>query len=143
MQRRGGLILALTAFLMTGCYHQIVHTGATPAPGNAVVQKTVSLWVFGLVGAEVDTTADCPSGVAIIETQQTFLNGLVGVVTLGIYTPQTVTITCAGGEEDSVPDAPVVTIATDASTEEAETAARRAFELARRSHEPVILRYLR
>ena len=80
---------------------------------------------------------------AIIETQQTFLNGLVGAVTLGIYTPQTVTITCAGGREASVPDAPVVTIATDASTAEAETAARRAFELAKRNHEPVILHDLR
>ncbi len=43
MRRRGGLTLALTAFLMTGCFHQVVHTGATPAPGNAVVQKTADL----------------------------------------------------------------------------------------------------
>lgn len=142
MRRRNGLTLALTVLLMTGCYHQVVQTGATPAPGNAVVQQTVALYFFGLVGAEVDTTGDCPTGVAIIETQQTFLNGLLGVVTLGIYTPQTVTITCAGGEEE-VPDAPVVTIATNASTVEAETAARRAFELAKRSHEPVILHDLR
>lgn len=142
MWRQSGLALALTAFLVTGCYHQVVHTGATPATGNAVVKKTAAIYFFGLVGAEVNTTADCPSGVAVIETQQTFINGLVGVLTLGIYTPRTVTITCAAGE-DPVPDAPVFTIATNASTAEAETAARRAFELARRSNEPVILRYLR
>ena len=140
MWRQSGLALALTAFLVTGCYHQVVHTGATPA--NAVVKKTAGIFFFGLTHAEIDATADCPSGVAIIETQQTFLNGLVGVLTLGIYTPRTVTITCAAGE-DPVPDAPVFTIATNASTAEAETAARRAFELARRSNEPVILRYLR
>ena len=142
MPRRSGLTLALCAFLMTGCYHQVVQTGATPAPGNAVVQKTAGVMWWGLAGAEVDTTAECPSGVATIETQQTFVNGLVGLITLGIYTPQTVTITCAAGEEeDSVPGAPVVTIAADASAEEAEAAARRAFELS--SHVPVTIRDLR
>ena len=142
MWRQSGLALALTAFLVTGCYHQVVHTGATPATGNAVVKKTAAIFFFGLTHAEINTTADCPSGVAVIETQQTFLNGLVSVLTLFIYTPRTVTITCAAGE-DSAPDAPVFTIATNASTAEAETAARRAFEFARRSNEPVILRYLR
>ena len=97
MRLRSALMLALTTCLLltTGCYHQVVNTGATPAPGNATITKTVSLYFFGLVGAEVDTVADCPTGAAVIETQQTFMNGLLGVVTLGIYTPQTVTITCA------------------------------------------------
>ena len=97
MWLRSRLMLALATFLLTGCFHQVVNTGATPAPGNATITKTVSLYFFGLVGAEVDTVADCPTGAAVIETQQTFVNGLLGVVTLGIYTPQTVTITCAAG----------------------------------------------
>ena len=142
MHRRSGLALALTVFLVTGCYHQVVHTGATPAPGTALVKKNVAIFFFGLSSAEVNTTAECPSGVAVIETQQTFVNGLLSVLTLFIYTPRTVIITCAAGG-DSMPDAPVFTIATNASTAEAKTAARRAFELARRSNEPVILRYLR
>ena len=98
MRLRSALMLALTTcLLLPGCYHQVVNTGATPAPGNAAITKTVSLYFFGLVGAEIDTVADCPTGAAVIETQQTFVNGLLGVVTLGIYTPQTVTITCAAG----------------------------------------------
>ena len=60
MRQRIGFMLALTTFLSTGCYHQVVHTGATPAPGNAVIQKTAALFFFGLKGAEVDTVADCP-----------------------------------------------------------------------------------
>lgn len=97
MLRRSALTLALTTLLLTGCFHQVVNTGVAPAAGNATITKTVSLYFFGLVGAEVDTVADCPTGAAVIETQQTFVNGLLGVVTLGIYTPQTVTITCAAG----------------------------------------------
>ncbi len=98
MRRRCALAIALTTLLVTtGCYHQVVPTGASPAPGNAAVTKTASLYFYGLVGAEVDTTADCPRGAAVIETQQTFVNGLLALVTLGIYTPQTVTITCAAG----------------------------------------------
>ena len=142
MRQRHGFMLALTTLLITGCYHQVVHTGATPAPGNAVIQKTAALFFFGLKGAEVNTVADCPTGVAVIETQQTFLNGLVGVFTLGIYTPRSVTITCAAGGAP-VPDGEVVTIAPDASTAEAETAALRAVTLAKRSRQPVVLRHLR
>ncbi len=97
MLRRSALTLALTTFLLTGCFHQVVNTGVAPAAGNATITKTASLYFFGLVGAEVDTVADCPTGAAVIETQQTFVNGLLALVTLGIYTPQTVTITCAAG----------------------------------------------
>ena len=97
MLRRSALTLALTTFLLTGCFHQVVNTGVAPAAGNATITKTASLYFFGLVGAEVDTVADCPTGAAVIETQQTFVNGLLAVVTLGIYTPQTVQITCGAG----------------------------------------------
>lgn len=136
------LVLVLSAFLCAGCYHQVVQTGATPAPGTAAVTKTANLYFFGLAGAEVDATVDCPTGVAIIETRQTFLNGLLGVLTLGIYTPRTVTLTCASGEQP-IPDGLLVTIGSDASAGEAGASARRAVELARRSHDRVVLLDLR
>ncbi len=40
-------------------------------------------------------TRECPGGVARVETQQSFVNGLVGTLTSGIYTPLQVTTTCA------------------------------------------------
>jgi hypothetical protein len=42
-------------------------------------------------------TRDCPSGIATVETKLTFMNGLVGALTLGIFTPRDVTVTCASG----------------------------------------------
>lgn len=89
-----GVVFAL---ILTGCYHQVVRTGA-PA-GNVVVERPwTATYLFGLVPATtINTAAQCPTGVAVVETQQTFVNGLVGVLTLGIYTPQTVRITCAAG----------------------------------------------
>jgi hypothetical protein len=35
--------------------------------------------------------------VSKVETEHSFLNGLVQFVTLGIYTPMHLTVTCAGG----------------------------------------------
>ncbi len=40
----------------------------------------------------------CPSGNATIHDEQTFLNGLVAVLTSGIYTPTKVTIRCSTGQ---------------------------------------------
>ncbi len=88
-----GLVTALSA--ATACFHATVDTGR-PA-GTTVVQKPwVSTFVFGLVpAAQIDVTRQCPGGVARVETQQSFLNGLVGAITYGIYTPLHVTTTCA------------------------------------------------
>ena len=37
----------------------------------------------------------CKNGVAKVETQHSFVNELVGAITLGIYTPISIKITCA------------------------------------------------
>ena len=42
MLRRSALTLALTTLLLTGCFHQVVNTGATPAPGNAAITNDVT-----------------------------------------------------------------------------------------------------
>ena len=96
--RTGSLLsLLVGACLLSGCFHQIVQTGRTP--GTTVVERPwTATWLGGAVPAEeISTVAQCPSGVATIETQQSFLNGLVGLLTLGIYTPQDVKVTCASG----------------------------------------------
>jgi Bor protein len=43
----------------------------------------------------VSTAEKCPKGVAKVETQHTFLNQLVGALTLEIYTPMQIRVTCA------------------------------------------------
>jgi hypothetical protein len=45
----------------------------------------------------VDSADDCPSGVAQVETQHSFLNGLAAAITFGIYTPLQINVTCASG----------------------------------------------
>lgn len=61
-----------------------------------IEKKWASSWIFGLVPPEtVDAAAECPGGVAKVVTQQSFANMLVRFLTLGIYTPTTIVVTCA------------------------------------------------
>lgn len=133
------LIFALS--LTTACYHQVVQTGATPG-ARVVEHPWTATYLFGLVpAAEISTVAECPSGVAVIETQQTFLNGLVGALTLGIYTPQTVRITCAAGSDANAPDDRTVRVADGASADARVAATHEAVRLAQQTGEPVLLHF--
>ena len=86
---------AAALVLLAGCYHATVETGVTPS--TVVIDKSfASAWIYGLVPPSTGSTAEkCPNGVAKVETQHTFLNQLVGLLTLGIYTPMQIRVTCA------------------------------------------------
>jgi len=89
--------LALVAFLGTGCFHQIVQTGQAAGP-TVIDKQWQNSFVIGLVPPpELDVKAQCPQGVAKVETERSFLNGLVGAITYNIYTPIHATVTCASG----------------------------------------------
>ena len=83
------------AVLLAGCYHATIETGRTPS--NVTLEdRWADSWILGLVPpAIINTAARCPSGVARVETQLSFLNQLVGLLTFGIYTPMDVRVTCA------------------------------------------------
>jgi hypothetical protein len=83
------------AVLLAGCYHATVETGRPPSP--QVVEKSfASGWVLGLVPpSTVSTAAKCPDGVSKVETQLSFVNQLVSILTAGIYTPMEIKATCA------------------------------------------------
>jgi Bor protein len=96
------LILSAASFIaVTACYHATVETGATPSP--VVIDKEfASSWIYGLVPPSTVSTAEkCPHGVAKVETQHTFVNQLVGILTLGIYTPMQIRVTCAAASSAS------------------------------------------
>lgn len=59
-------------------------------------------WIYGLVPpSTVDAEEDCGDrGVAVVETQLSFLNQLVSGLTLGIYTPMSITVICGEGSAD-------------------------------------------
>jgi hypothetical protein len=90
-------LLAAAALVNGACYHQVIETGRTA--GTQVIDKPWQMsFVYGLVPPPaIDAAASCPGGVARVETQHTFLNGLVAAVTFGIVTPIRATITCASG----------------------------------------------
>ena len=81
--------------LSLGCYHATIETGAPPS--NEVISKSfASGWIFGLVPpSTVATAAKCPDGVAKVETKLSFVNQLVSFLTLSIYAPMNIKVTCA------------------------------------------------
>jgi Bor protein len=98
---KAGLLCA--AVLLTACYHATIDTGL--APSNQVIEKAwASGWVFGLVPpSTVETQSKCSSGVSKVETQLSFVNQLVAFLTLDIYTPMNIKVTCAQGGRASIP----------------------------------------
>lgn len=90
------LILGITLSL-TGCYHARIETGLTPSSEVIDIPFATS-FIYGLVPpATVEASAKCTSGVAIVETQHSFVNQVVAAVTFGIFTPMHITVTCAAG----------------------------------------------
>ena len=96
------ILLALVAVVSVGCYNATVNTGLSPS--NRTIEKN---WAPGFIAglvppSAVDTMDECgPSGVARVETKLSFLNQLASFLTGGIYTPMTIAVTCAQGEEDT------------------------------------------
>lgn len=92
--RRKAFFTAAAAILLAGCYHVTVVTGV-PA-GNTVVDKPWQMsFVYGLVPPpELNVSAECAQGVATVETERTFVNGLVGVLSGNLVTPLHARITC-------------------------------------------------
>lgn len=97
MHFRRVCLTAVGAVLLGACYHATIETGLSPS-AQVIDQAFASSWIYGLIPPKTVTTASqCPSGVAKVETEHSFLNQLVGFVTLGIYTPIHIKVTCAGG----------------------------------------------
>ena len=100
--RRNALALC-TLLLSSACYHATVVTGATP---SAVVYENqwAHSFIAGLIPpSEVETASKCPSGVAKVETQHSFLNLVAQALTASLYSPMTITVTCAAGRMGSLP----------------------------------------
>ncbi|HEX9564622.1 MAG TPA: Bor family protein [Gemmatimonadaceae bacterium] len=90
-------MISAIAVSISGCYHATVETGR-PASADKISQPWAMSFVYGLIPpATVQTASRCPNGVAKVETQQSFLNGLVSALTFGIITPMQIDVTCASG----------------------------------------------
>jgi len=93
--RRRWIPALLVVLSSAGCYHQVVETGRPPST-TVVDRPWVKTWFWGLIEPDpIDARPECATGVSVIQTETSFMNGLVGALTFGIYTPQHVRITCA------------------------------------------------
>ena len=131
------------AFFLVGsaaaCHHATINTDLQPG-STTIDQQWASSWVFGLVPPKtVETASTCTNGVARVETVRSFVNGLVGILTFGIYTPMTIKVTCAAGGSASLENegAVKVEVEAEASAEEIGEAFSEAALLSKEKGAPV------
>ena len=91
------LLATALALLITGCAQQTftVQTTAAVAPKETI---THHFFVSGIGQKKtVDAAKICGGAENVVktETQQTFVNGLLGFITLGIYTPLEARVYCS------------------------------------------------
>lgn len=80
--------------------------------------------LWGLVGdGSFDVSQICPGGAHWMQSQATFIDGVLGALTGGLYAPRTVYIKCASGSSYLLEanEEQGVTMATPVSEEEAAT----------------------
>jgi len=98
---RHALAACMVVLLSSGCYHARIETGLQPS-GQTVERSFAHSWLAGLVPpSTVETMGRCPDGVARVDTQLSFVNQLVSVLTGGIYTPMSIRVSCAAAREDA------------------------------------------
>jgi hypothetical protein len=69
-----------------------------------VVYDRKAFFVWGLAPTkEVDVATHCPYGVAAIREETTFVDGLLGLVTLGIYQPRSSWYYCLHNQVTPLP----------------------------------------
>jgi len=113
MRARLGVLAVLGLLFATGCY-RIKYTRNTPPTPAPMYDEWHHDFIFGLVEATepVNVSQACPNNISVVEHEMTFVNGLVRVLTLNIWTPLTVKATCAatkaGGDAPQTPVAPSV-----------------------------------
>ncbi|GMV09479.1 MAG: hypothetical protein AMXMBFR55_12130 [Gemmatimonadota bacterium] len=138
---RAAMVLAILP--ATACYHQVVETGKAASP--TVIDKPWQMgFVYGLVPPPaLNTASQCPGGVAKVETQHSFLNGLVASLTFGLITPMQVTITCAATGSAATGSASTGAAKVNAGSTQDEQAAavNQAARLSSESGQPVLVQF--
>ena len=92
------LLATALALLITGCAQQ-TFTGLQNKPAAVAPKETIThhFFVSGIGQKKTVDAAKICGGAMLLktETQQTFVNGLLGFITLGIYTPLEARVYCS------------------------------------------------
>lgn len=145
MRLRIAGLIGTACIVGTGCYHATIVTGR-PVSTDSIFVPWANSFVYGLVPPPtVAAAAKCPNGVARIETQHSFLNSLVGVLTFGIYTPIQIDVTCAAPGAVKTSDAstavPLVHVGEAADSAARVNAVDRAAAIARATNRAVFVKF--
>lgn len=83
-------------FMVSGCFRHTYVTDKPAAVHPANNKQFKGFFLYGIIPTEPQTPLQdiCPNGVARIETEESFINGLASYLTRGIYTPRTARIYC-------------------------------------------------
>jgi hypothetical protein len=102
-------VAALATVLASGCFH-IKYTNSLPPAPAPSYDEWHHDFIFGLVEVTnpVNVSQACPNGFSQVAHEQSFVNGLVSAITLSIWTPLTVAVTC-GGAKAAGPQTPAAT----------------------------------
>lgn len=141
MRHASTVLLLALAVTVSGCFHTRVETGLTP--GAVGYENTFApSFIFGLVPPPpVDGAAECPTGVAVVESQISFLNGVVSALTFNLFTPMTIKVTCAAGGTSAAPSESL-DVAAGASSSVIRAAIGEAAERAVASDAPVFVQFM-
>ena len=108
MSRAARLAVVLLGLAGSGCFSTTLRSGAPPGDAPAEFdEKWHSGFLLGLVetSGPYDLAAICPQGWSVFEAKTSVLNAIVELLTVGIYTPQTVTVICSASDA-SPPSSP-------------------------------------
>jgi hypothetical protein len=89
MRKAISAIAVCSALSFCGCYRVSVH-----APPNASVGRSEEYAAHHFIYGATSSTIDVPCEIDTVVTKLSFVDMLVGWITVGIYTPSTVELTC-------------------------------------------------
>ena len=92
------LLATALALLITGCAQwafTVQNKPAAVAPKETITHHFLRFWNWAEETVDAAKICGGAENVVKTETQQTFVNGLLGFITLGIYTPLEARVYCS------------------------------------------------
>ena len=100
-------------------------------------KQWATTFVYGVVPAAVaQAAAECQDGLAKVRRGQTPANTLVSIISLGMFNPITILVTCALPSEK-----PAIDVPAGATLDERRNALADAVDESLKTHRPVVVRY--
>jgi hypothetical protein len=97
MSQRKWIAAGVLALAASGCHTMRFDVGTGPV--SEVVYERKSFYLGGLAPTvKIDVLEHCPNGAVAIREQRTFVDGLLALVTLSIWTPRSSWYYCAAEE---------------------------------------------